>query len=158
MGEEIKHVFKEILMICEEMELLGGTTFALDGCKLSSNAGKEWSGTKKELKKKAEKFEEKVKQLLERHRELDKEEDKERKDDDETKRRKQIEKLNKKADKIKKWLKENEGKKGKRGKELKSNITDNESAKMKSSRGVIETCQVGCVWKFGNLSKICANS
>jgi len=138
MGEETKHVFKEVLLICEEMELLGGTTFALDGCKLSSNASKEWSGTKKELKKKADKFEEKVKQLLEQREGLDREEDKDNNDDDKTKREKHIENLNKKSEKIKKWLEENDSKKGKRGRELKSNITDNESAKMKSCRGMIQ--------------------
>jgi len=35
-------------MVCEEEGLLGGTFFALDGCKLASNASKEWSGAVKE--------------------------------------------------------------------------------------------------------------
>ena len=138
MGKEISHVFQEVLLICEEMGLLGETTFALDGCKISSNASKEWSGTKKELKKKADKFEEKVKQLLERHQRMDEEEDKRNIDDDSSERKRQIEKLNRKANKIKKWLKENEPKMGKRGRELKSNITDNESAKIRTSHGMIQ--------------------
>jgi hypothetical protein len=138
MGKEISHVFQEVLLICDEMGLLGGTTFALDGCKISSNASKEWSGTKKELKKKAEKFEEKVKQFLERHQRMDEEEDKRNIDDDSSERKRQIEKLNRKANKIKEWLKENEPRKGKRGREIKSNITDNESAKMQTSHGMIQ--------------------
>jgi hypothetical protein len=52
--------------------------------------------------------------------------------------KKQIEKLKAKAEKIEKWLSENEGKQGKRGKEIQSNITDNQSAKMKTSHGVIQ--------------------
>ncbi|MGD0820740.1 MAG: hypothetical protein ABSA71_08360 [Desulfomonilia bacterium] len=34
------------------MALLGGTLFALDGCKLSSNASKQWSGSVNDLKRK----------------------------------------------------------------------------------------------------------
>ncbi len=67
-------LFRDILLICEEMELLDGTKFSLDGLKLSSNASKERSGTKSDLKKKKEKIE--------------------------------------------KWLLKNEGKQGKRGKEV----------------------------------------
>jgi hypothetical protein len=40
--------------------------------------------------------------------------------------------------KIKEWLKENDDKPGKTGKPVKSNVTDNESAKMKTSHGVIQ--------------------
>jgi hypothetical protein len=46
--------------------------------------------------------------------------------------------LKQKARKIREWLKENDDKPGKQGKPLKSNLTDNESAKMKTSRGVIQ--------------------
>ena len=46
MREEVMFLFRNILLICEEMGLLGGTKFSLDGVKLSSNASKEWSGTK----------------------------------------------------------------------------------------------------------------
>lgn len=35
----------DVLLVREEMNLLGGTMFALDGCKLPFNASKEWSGT-----------------------------------------------------------------------------------------------------------------
>jgi hypothetical protein len=45
--------------------------FAVDGCKIASNCAKEWSGTKKELKKKAQKIEAAVRLLVERHRASD---------------------------------------------------------------------------------------
>ena len=45
MKDEILPLFRDVLLVCEEMNLLGGTMFALDGCKLPSNASKEWSGT-----------------------------------------------------------------------------------------------------------------
>ena len=51
---------------------------------------------------------------------------------------KQIETLRARIKKLKSWLKENEEKVGKSGKPRKSNLTDNESAKMKSSHGVIQ--------------------
>jgi transposase len=43
MKDEILSLFRDVLLVCEEMNLLGGTMFALDGCKLPSNASKEWS-------------------------------------------------------------------------------------------------------------------
>jgi len=40
MEEEIKPIFRDVLWVCEEEKLLGGTFFALDGCKLPSNASR----------------------------------------------------------------------------------------------------------------------
>ena len=51
---------------------------------------------------------------------------------------KQIDTLREKVKKLKSWLKQNQEKIGKSGKPRKSNLTDNESAKMKSSHGVIQ--------------------
>jgi hypothetical protein len=45
MQAEVLSVFCDVLLVCEEQQVLGGTTFALDGLKLSSNASKAWSGT-----------------------------------------------------------------------------------------------------------------
>ncbi len=54
------------------------------------------------------------------------------------KERKQIKTLKAKVKKLKRWLAANEDKPGKSGKPKKSNLTDNESAKMKSAHGVIQ--------------------
>lgn len=86
MKDEIMPLFRDVLLVCEEMKLLGGTFFALDGSKLASNASKEYSG---------------------RHSDL-----------------------NRKKEKIEKFLQGNEPKIGRVGKEIKSNVTDNESANM----------------------------
>src|SRR5512141_3349170 len=51
MQKEIESLFTNILWVCDELDLLGGTHFSLEGVKLASNASKEWSGTFKELKK-----------------------------------------------------------------------------------------------------------
>jgi len=52
MKDVILPLFSDILILCDQLDLIGGKTFALDGCKLSSNAAKEWSGTFAELEKK----------------------------------------------------------------------------------------------------------
>ena len=67
MKEEIEPIFCNILLVCEELNLLGGTHFSLDGLKLPSNASKEWSGTFKELQKKRDKLREKLNEVLSEH-------------------------------------------------------------------------------------------
>ncbi len=133
--QEIIHLFLEILLICDEMGLIGKEMFAVDGCKLPSNASKEWSGTRGELQKKREKMEKAIRQIVKRHREVDvREADRGVIEQEE----RYVETLRGKVKKIKAWLRENEDKPGKTGKPLKSNITDNDSAKMKTSHGVIQ--------------------
>ena len=56
MGGEIEKVFSEVLLVCDGMGLIGGKMFAIDGCRLPSNASKEWSGTKEQLAKKYERI------------------------------------------------------------------------------------------------------
>jgi len=141
MKDEIIPLFRDILLVCDEENLLGGTFFALDGCKLSSNASKEWSGTVSDFQRKKEKMEKRIGQLLEEHVEEDKEDDKDGKGEGSSgisNRKKQIERLKKKAERIQEFLKENSPKIGKQGREIQSNITDNESCKMKSSHGIIQ--------------------
>src|SRR5665648_678117 len=75
MKDEILPLFRDVLLVCEEMNLLGGTMFALDGCKLPSNASKEWSGTFPDLQKKKQKIDAKVAQLLEEQMQADRGQD-----------------------------------------------------------------------------------
>ena len=56
MDDKIITVFSDILLLCHDMNLIGGEIFALDGCKFSSNASKEWSGTFKDLEKKRDRY------------------------------------------------------------------------------------------------------
>jgi len=134
-SEEIIRLFLEVLMVCDEMTLIGKEMFAIDGCKMPSNASKEWSGTKAELTKKKEKMEKAVRQIINRHRQMDvNEADRGMIDQEEQ----YVETIKTKIKKIKQWLRENDDKPGKTGKPVKSNITDNESAKIKTSKGVIQ--------------------
>jgi transposase len=142
MRHEIGPLFCDVLMVCEEEGLLGGSFFALDGVKLPSNASMQWSGTHAKLQRKRERIEAKVKQLFKEHEREDKA------DDDDppgpgslggrASREKQIKRLQKQAERIEKWLSENKKKYGKNGKEITSNLTDNESAKMITSHGYIQ--------------------
>jgi transposase len=139
MKDEILPLFRDVLLVCEEMNLLGGTMFALDGCKLPSNASKEWSGTFPELHKKKQKIEAKVAQLLAEQMKADQREA----NPSEPKgsgpnRQQQVERLQKKAELINKWLAENQPKPGAAGRENQSNITDNDSAKMMTSHGAVQ--------------------
>ncbi len=74
MKDQIKPLFRDILLVCDQEGLLGGSFFAIDGCKMSSNASKEWSGKISDLQKRKQKIEGKLKALVEDHIEIDKEE------------------------------------------------------------------------------------
>jgi len=71
MTEQIKPVFINILLVADEMSLPGNTVFALDGCKLPSNAGKEQSGTFDDLRKKQQKLKDKITTIINNHKALD---------------------------------------------------------------------------------------
>jgi transposase len=136
MKKEIKPLFREVLLVCEEMKLLGGTEFSLDGCKLASNASKRWSGTFATLQEKKEKLERRIEHLLSEQVEADKSSEKSEKE--KAGRANYREKLKKQAAKIEKFLEENEPKPGKQRKEVRSNVTDNESATMTTSHGTLQ--------------------
>jgi transposase len=137
LDDEIEPLFTRVLLICEEEGLLGGTHFSLDGLKLSSNAAKEWSGTFSDLKKKQEALERKVKEAVREHRAADRR-DKGKCVTDRQRRQKRIKSLKQKVDRIEEFLSENKPKIGSGGKEIQSNVTDNESAKLTSSHGVLQ--------------------
>ncbi|NIQ87723.1 MAG: IS1182 family transposase [Deltaproteobacteria bacterium] len=142
MKDQILPLFRDVLLVCEEENLLGGTVFALDGCKLPSNASRRKSGKFSDLQRKKQNIEKKVERLLKEQEEADKKDDDEDqgggRPSDRSNRQKQIESLQKQADRIEKFLKKNGPKIGKQGREIKSNITDNDSAMMVGSHGSIQ--------------------
>ena len=129
MRDEILPLFRDVLLVCEEEGLLGGTLFTLDGCKLPSNASKEWSGTISDLRRKRERIEKKVKQLVEEQVGVDNGGDEEgeerRRSFGVTERRRQIERLWKKAERIERWLKQSSPKRGRQGREIKKLSVNN---------------------------------
>jgi transposase len=133
MRKEIESVFGNILLVCDELDLLGGTHFSLDGVKLPSNASKESSGTFKELKKKRNKLRAKLQQVIHEHIRQD------RVSNSETERHQPQEKrLLHQVERLNKFLQEEKPKAGKAQEEIQSNVTDNQSAKMPTSHGVIQ--------------------
>ena len=133
MQTEIQTLFSNVLLVCEELGLLDGTHFSLDGVKLSANVSKEWSGTFDELKHKRDKLQEKLQRVIAEHAQADKqpEVEVERQKKHERRFQLQVERLNQ-------FLQEQEPKRGSDGKEIQSNVIDNESVKMPSSHGVIQ--------------------
>lgn len=139
LADEITPLFRDVLLYCHELGLLGGTEFALDGCKLSSNASKELSGTFGDLRRKRDKLTDTVKYLVKRHRTNDQRTGavRDRQDDEKTFKRR-IARMKRKIAKIDHFLESEKPKERTRGGEKQSNITDNESAKMKTSKGVVQ--------------------
>ena len=137
-SEEIENVFDQVLLVCHEEGLLGNELFAIDGCKMPSDASKEWSGTLKELKEKRDK----IKKLIRHNLNEQKRQDEEMQSDEQRSDRieQAIKTLNCSLKKINNFLDDAEPRmgQGKKPKEVKSNITDNESAKMKTSKGTIQ--------------------
>ena len=132
---EIISVFRDVLLVCDELGLIGREMFAVDGVKLPSNAAKEWSGTKADFGKKIDKMERAVEHLLKRHREADAAGEQ---TPVQAARAKQINTLEAALAKVRGFLRCHEDKVGPSGRVRKSNITDPESAKMKTGKGVIQ--------------------
>lgn len=133
--DEIAKLFLQVLMVCDAEGLIGREMFAIDGCKLPSNASKEWSGSHEELRKKAKKLDKAVRFILDKHKASDKHGLDEALIERQTRH---SDRLKRTSRKIKQFLEANDPRQGMSGKEVKSNITDNESAKMNTSHGVIQ--------------------
>jgi len=139
--EEIKSVFHKVLLICCKSGLVGGEHFAIDGCKLPSDASKQWSGTHADLKKKSDKLKLSASKIIQRHQSNDSDKD----PGDKERELKTASTLIKNAKTIDDFLQTNQKRMGvgKRKKEVQSNITDNDSTKMTTSKGTIQgyNCQ-----------------
>jgi hypothetical protein len=133
MKDQIAPLFTQVLMICDKEGLIGRNMFSIDGCKIKSNASKEWSGTFEELTRKEAKLRRASQRILARHQAQDGLNDEEVDHD-----LKQKAKLDRCAEKIQQFLLCNEDKIGSQGKAVKSNITDPDSAKMTTSKGTIQ--------------------
>ena len=119
MQEEIQPLFRDVLLVCDELGLLGGTEFARDGCKVPGNASKRWSGTFAVLQEKKERLERRVAQLMAEQVVTDSKED--NASTDMPSGTKQVEQLQKQAERIALFLQENTTKPGTQQQEVKSN-------------------------------------
>lgn len=134
--DAIAAVFAQVLTILDEEGLIGREMFAIDGVKLPSNASKHRSGTRTEFLARAEKMERAAQAMLERHRAND---DNTSPEDPSGKAAARIERMKREAAQIRAWLAEHpQDRKGPTGGLRKSNLTDNDSAKMATDKGVIQ--------------------
>jgi transposase len=135
LGDDVAVLFKQVLMTCDRLGLIGKELFAIDGVKLPSNASKERSGTHAELLHRAERLEKVASKIIETHRAKD-----EGKGDDDLDAKccAQVERIRREAQATREFVTKNAPKRNAKGGELKSNVTDNESAKMATGKGVIQ--------------------
>jgi transposase len=134
LGDEAAAIFTQVLLICDRQGLIGRQMFAIDGVKLPSNADKRRSGTHAELTHEAERMEVAVAKMLKAHRGRDESKDA----GDAGTEVERIERLQAEARRIRAFLAGNAERRSEKGALRKSNVTDNDSAKMATSKGVIQ--------------------
>jgi transposase len=133
---EVAQLFAQVLYLCDRQGLIGREMFAIDGVKLPSNTSKAKSGTRADFAHQAVKLEAAAKKMLERHRENDR---LPVEPDLAEKSRHKAESLSQEAAELRQWLADHpKDRKGSKGAIRKSNRTDPESAKMATSKGVIQ--------------------
>ena len=136
LDDDIARIFTQILYLCDRQGLIGREMFAIDGVKLPSNASKQKSGTRADFEHQAAKLEAAARVMLERHRQED---ERAIEPDLKAKEAQRITRLQTDAAQLRQWLAAHpEDRKGSTGTIRKSNRTDNESAKMATSKGVIQ--------------------
>ena len=138
LGTEVAGLFAQVLLTCDTQGLIGRQMFAIDGVKLPSNASKHRSGTHEELAHDADRMERAVANMLKAHQSRDTQNEQEVSDDNEESRQKYQDKLLTEAQKIRQFLADNTERTSTKGKPIKSNVTDNDSAKMATAKGVIQ--------------------
>lgn len=137
LGEDIQKLFARILWLCDRQGLIGRQMFAIDGVKLPSNASKHRSGTRADFQRQAAKLEAAVGVMLQRHRSQD--EQPETAPSLPANAQRKLERLQKEAATLRQWLVDHpDDKPGASGKPRKSNLTDNDSAKMATEKGIIQ--------------------
>lgn len=135
LSTQIQDLFTQVLLTCDAQGLIGRHMFAIDGVKLPSNASKERSGSFAELAHGADRMERAVKKMIATHQSRDTASTDE---DDAALNTRRMTHLQNEAARTRDFLARNAERKGATGRILKSNVTDNDSAKMATSKGVIQ--------------------
>ena len=136
LGDEIAHVFAAVVAICDRQGLIGRELFAIDGVKLPSNASKQRSGTRAEFVRRAAKLDATAHTIRQRHRAADALPPE---PDLDTKAAQRVAQLQHDAAELRTWLAaHSDERSGPKGTVRQSNRTDNDSAKMATSNGVIQ--------------------
>jgi transposase len=134
--DPIATIFGQVLAILDGEGLIGREHFAIDGVKLPSNASKHRSGSRADFLARAEKLERVAATMLARHRGND-----EQAEEAEGSKRigERIARMTREAGRIRDWLRAHpRDRTGPKGGIRKSNLTDNESAKLATDKGVVQ--------------------
>jgi transposase len=134
--DQIQPLFTQVLLTCDRMGLIGRQMFAIDGVKLPSNASKERSGTHEELAHRAARLDKAADKILGLHQAQDASGDNPAALD--AARQARIDELRREARATRDFVARCEPRRSERGQELKSNVTDPDSAKMATGKGVIQ--------------------
>lgn len=131
---EITELFTQVLLTCDAQGLIGRQMFAIDGVKLPSNAAKKRSGTHAELARQAARMEAAAASILAAHQNRDEANP----DEDPALEQQRLDQLATEAARIRDFLAKHKERRSRKGAIRKSNTTDNDSAKMATSKGVIQ--------------------
>lgn len=142
--EAISRLFGDVLVVMDNAGLISRDMFAVDGVKLPSNASKLRSGTRADLVARAEKLERRIAEMLTAHGRAD---DLACDATAESAAHRKIDRMARQVRTLRRWLDAHpEERMGARGKPVQSNLTDNESAKLATDKGVIQGyCAVAVV-------------
>ncbi|CAH0066288.1 IS1182 family transposase [Pseudomonas putida] len=135
LGEQVKALFAQVLVTCDAQGLIGGELFAIDGVKLPSNASKECSGTHEELGQRAMRLERAAERIVSMHQSQDHSGSDGNLDE---RRRKRVQALQREAARTREFLSQAPKRLNSQGQEIKTNVTDPESGKMATGKGVIQ--------------------
>ena len=135
LGPQIKPLFTQVLLTCDRLGLIGRNMFAIDGVKLPANASKERSGTHAELRHRAARLDKAADKIIELHRSAD---NGTGEVDLEAHRKAREQELRREARAMREFVAREQPRCNRKAVELKSNVTDNDSAKMATSKGVIQ--------------------
>lgn len=156
--DEIADVFAQVIMLCDELDMVGFKDLSIDGQKIKANANIFQNKDLKAINKEKEKIEKQLKKLLDEEiqpddEEEENEEEKREKKKGKLKRRKK--KLEKAADILKDEKKKNKSEENED--EPRYNLTDQDSKVMQDKRGVINpfyNCQNAVDGKLGVLTAV----
>lgn len=141
LGDDIAAIFTAVILICDRQGLIGRDMFTIDGVKLPSNASKARSGTHAELAHQADRIEHRITQMLQIHRKRDAQSEQTQHAVEQQAAQERIHALHSEAQSIREFLRTHKKRTADgsgKGPERKSNVTDNESAKMATAKGVIQ--------------------
>ena len=134
LGDEVAKLFAQVLVLCDRQGLIGREMFAIDGVKLPSNASKARSGTRADFQRQLGKMEKQALRMIEAQRQADAQPL-----DEAQRHSRKLERLQRETEQLRQWLNEHpKDRLDVKGDPIMSNLTDNESAKMATDKGVIQ--------------------